>query len=112
MESIVLNQKKLACEVFYAFSANRMNHNGRTIQPCISGKEFIWQVHPFGYYESDKSPLSSGAKSIEYRIDRDNIAFRASINDMVQYISAHWESFSKSSEGNSISSESKVFKEA
>lgn len=100
MESIVINQKKLACEVFFAFSAFRY-YNDRIIQPCIGTDEFIWQVHPVGYYESDKPNQPPSIKTIVYKIDRDNIAFRASISDMVQYLSSEWEAFLSKSESGS-----------
>jgi hypothetical protein len=95
MNSVVLNQKALSAEVFFAFSANR-HVNGRIMQPCVSGTNFTWQIHPYGYYELDK-PLPDKTKqmldTVSYEISRDNIAFRAGIGDMVEYLTTQWKIF-------------------
>jgi hypothetical protein len=95
MESIIINQKKMICELFMAFSTGR-EINGRIVQPCISNDSFIWQIHPEGYYEGDMK-RNPNDKTIEYKISRDeNICFRASANDAAIEFSRHWYIFTAS----------------
>lgn len=73
MESIVVNKKALACDIFFAFSANR-RIEGKLIQPCVGGGEFTWQV------------VTPNQQRFDFSFSRDHVVFRADPNDMIRYL--------------------------
>jgi hypothetical protein len=84
MESIVISQKKLATEVFYAFSASR-NINGHRIDVDVSNDLFGWYI-PNGPEQEE---------FIVFKISREDIAFRATIHDMTIHLMRKWSEFEK-----------------
>jgi hypothetical protein len=78
MESVVISQRKLACEVFFAFSVNR-SICGVPIQPCIMPEEFTW--------------CTAETPSCKHTVSRDHIAFRATIEDMAVYLDEEFREF-------------------
>jgi hypothetical protein len=85
MESIVISQKRLAVETFYAFSASRYIRDNQ-VEVGVGSDVFIWWIHT-----SDQRPDEEA--KIVFRISREEIAFRASINDMIQYLIKKWSEF-------------------
>lgn len=83
MESIVINQKRLQVDVFYAFSANRFV-NTRWVQPCVSGDFFFWELAT-----SEEYP-----EKVVYKFSRDHVAIRSSsVSDIISEIERNWRLF-------------------
>jgi hypothetical protein len=94
MKSIVISQKAFSCDVFFAFSTDRYI-DGRLIQPGISGEEFVWYLHPKGYYESDNCPVDPTQKTVTHRMSRDNEVFSSTdSSSIVRYLSKELMRFS------------------
>lgn len=93
MESIVINKKVLACDIFFAFSANRII-DGKLIQPCVGGGEFTWQVYPKWYLEpgNEDRDLVEGDR-FDFSFSRDNVVFRADPNDMIKHLTERFVEF-------------------
>jgi hypothetical protein len=105
MESIIISQKKLAYDLFHAFS-RCLKLNDRPVHASQDEVSFIWTIQPIGYYESDRVQMQPGAEALVFRISKDNVKFRASGSDVINEFEKQWSVFSAN---NSVDRSAPVF---
>jgi hypothetical protein len=99
MNSIVLNPKTAACEIFYAFSScvtfdGEASLDRYVLCPCVGTESFFWEIcryeaNPDGYRGN-----GVGKKVFSYKISRDQMAFRSSdLGDHVEFLNKEFRSF-------------------
>ena len=82
----ILNQKKLALDIFFAFSYG-LTYKGELVNYGANEKQFWWALIDV---QNTKLGVSKTVLA-DFYVDRDAVPLRADPNDMQNYLSKNWE---------------------
>src|ERR1043165_7661061 len=99
MNSIVLNPKTAACEIFYAFSSwitfdGEDSLDRYVLCPSVGQDSFYWEVYRYIAVAEGYRGNGIGPKVFSYKFSRDQMAFRScDLGDHVNFLNEELKKF-------------------